>query len=589
MLLKRGDGYYSRLWVPLDVRGLLGRSELKKSLKTTDRKTAKAQDKVLAARLEQFCLRVRVGVMTEKELERLAADLIGEFIGRMQHHKDERRDVIDWLCTDDGNTPPVDTALLDVTLKYPRTPADISTAADWYTARINQLEGEIATEHYSRSTRYWAKRLVTDKGLDVELPPLEWFEEPGYIMPTLSCPLGDDSELMELTPADDVEAWNRPAPAEFNNICLMLLQAQVDSFRHEMEKVQGKRNTPLQEQVAARVEAARPKPKLSDLWEAYSRKKIGGERWTANTAQKNLDEYSRAVKLLGDRELHCYDDSDAMDLIEMLKAAGLKPKSVNYAPELLSAMWKFALDKPKQWHVEYNPFKGLQVADNREDHAQKDPYGVAEIEGMFRGLSKVRRLVQPERFWVPLICLYSGMRSNEACQLRVEDVEELDGVLMFHIRHRPDMDQTTKNKKSRWCPVHPVLIRLGLKRYLDQQVAKKQERLFSNLKLYRGKWHKDVGNWYNRTLEPKYTTNEKHSLHSLRHTFVDWHKHNNLSTRTDEHVLKAIVGHTDDIDADGGITLNRYGTPYSPKTMLKFLQALDYGVDLELCKNKYGD
>jgi len=566
MLQKRGNGYYSRLWVPLDVRNFFGRSELKKSLKTSDRQTAKAQDRVLSGRLEQFCLRVRVGAMTENELERLAGELIGEFTGSIDKHRMSFGKADEFMAAGVpyGLEPTQDGDRIASTFRFPKPVREAVELSEFYQQRIAWCEEQTATGLYSDYVRRLAVQNIEERKLDVTTPPAEWF----------NC---------------NEPAWFNPPPTEFAQVCSTILQALTVSYQVEAERVTGKRNTPLQEQIAARVEAARPKPKLSDLWEAYSRKKIGGERWTANTAQKNLDEYTRIVKLIGDRELHCYDDADAMELVEKLKAAGLKPKSVNYAPELLSAMWKFALDKPKQWHVEYNPFKGLQVADNREDHEQKDPYGMAEIEGMYKQLAKVRKVVQPERFWVPMVCLFSGMRVNEACQLRLEDLQELDGVLMFHIRHRPDMDQTTKNKKSRWCPVHPVLIRLGLKKYIELQQSKKQERLFSNLKLYRGKWHKDVGNWFNRTCEPKYTNNEKHSLHSLRHTFIDWHKHNNLKTRTDEHVLKAVVGHTDDVDANGGITLNRYGTPYSPKIMLKFVQAVDYGVDIGLCRNKYDD
>lgn len=566
MILKRGEGYYSRLWVPLDVRNFLGRAELKKSLKTQDRQTAKAQDKILAGRLEQFCLRVRVGVMTEKELERLAGELIGEFAGSIDKHRMSfgAADAFVESGIPYGLEPTQDIERVASTFKFPKSAREAVELSEFYQQRITWCEEQTATGLYSDYVRRLAVQNIEQRKLAVALPTEDWFNA-------------------------NESAWFNPPPPEFAQVCNTILQALIVSYRVEAERVTGKRNTPLQEQVAARIEAAQPKPKLSDLWEAYSRKKIGGERWTASTAQKNRDEYTRIVKLIGDKELHSYEDADAMDLIEKLKAAGLKPKSVNYAPELMSAMWKFALDKPKHWHVEYNPFKGLQVADNREAHEQKDPYGIAEIEGMYKGLAKVRRIPQPERFWTPMICLYSGMRINEACQLRVEDLQELDGVLMFHIRHRPELNQTTKNKKSRWVPVHPVLIRLGLKKYLELQISKKQDRLFSNLKLYRDKWHKDIGTWFNRTLEPKYTKNEKHSLHSLRHTFVDWFKHKGLKTRTDEHVLKAIVGHTDEVDADGGITLNRYGTPYSPKTMLKFLQALDYGVDLALCKNKYCD
>ncbi len=50
------------------------------------------------------------------------------------------------------------------------------------------------------------------------------------------------------------------------------------------------------------------------------------------------------------------------------------------------------------------------------------------------------------RQWIPLIALFSGLRLNEICTLRCDDVEERDGVRL--IRVRPD-EQGKKKLKSK--------------------------------------------------------------------------------------------------------------------------------------------
>lgn len=585
MLLKRGSNYYCRVWVPVDMREIIGRKELKKSLKTGDRKAATTQTKLLTAKAEQFFFRARVGIMTDRELEILASELIGEFTGRVNEHKALRGDVIDWLSTEEGLFPAVDADMIDTALKTPKTPADVAGVAAWYTRRIEELEGEVATESYSRETRYYAKNLVTSKKLDVELPPAEWFWEPGYTLPPRYD--AEFSEEVAVTPEEEVaewQAWNSPAPMGFNSVCLTLLQAQIDAYRHELEKTQGKRGTPLQAQIASRIEAAKPLPKLSDLWEEHRQEKLAREKWADSTAEKNESAKNTAIEILGDRELGAYHDADATVLIDKLKQNGRSVSHVNFVLELLSTLWIRALKRPKLWHVEFNPWSEKQLIDNRGESELKDDYTTVELEGMFRGLGKVRTLVEPEKFWVPLIALYTGMRLNEVCQLRTDDVEDVDGVLTINIRHRPELDQETKNKQSRTCPVHPTLMKIGFGRYVEQQRGRGEDRLFSNLTLWRGKWKRKIEGWYNRTFEPKYISDaDTKSFHSLRHTLCNKFKQDGLlKTRDDEYVLKSMVGHIDGLDLAGGLTMNRYGKAYPPKRQLDLLKRLDYGIDSAL-------
>lgn len=563
MLLKRGATYYCRVWVPLDMRELIGRRELKKSLKTSDRKEAKTAATALLHRAETTFLRLRTGMLTDRELEILKAELVAEFTGKIEEHRRSRGTVLDFLqdgvpCTLDPN---FDLNNIHDTFRYVKPLKDVKALADNYAARVENLENELATGLYSFHTRLSAHKIVQEKGLDVPLPCPNWFSE-------------------------NEPEWSKEPPKDFGRLCETVIRAMIDNYKVEQERVYNKRDTPLQAQIAERIEAAKPRPKLSDLWEEHRQEKEAREKWAESTKEKNSTAVRTTIKLLGNRELGSYSDADATRLIEELKRKGLGVSHINFTLELLSTLWIRAMKRPKLWYVEYNPWSEKQLSDNRNESELKDDYTLKEIEGLFRGLSSkdVRRLVHPEKYWVPLIALYSGMRLNEVCQLRTEDIEDVDGVLIFNIRHRPELNQEVKNKQDRTCPVHPTLLKLGFGRYAEEQRAKGEDRLFSNLTLWRGKWKRKIEGWYNRTFEPKHVSDaDTKSFHSLRHTFCNAFKQGGLlKTRDDEYVLKSMVGHIEGLDLSGGLTLNRYGKAFTPKKQLALLKRLDYGVDLGL-------
>jgi integrase len=114
--------------------------------------------------------------------------------------------------------------------------------------------------------------------------------------------------------------------------------------------------------------------------------------------------------------------------------------------------------------IERNPFEGLRVvyasaARNRDDKA----FTPDEARMILRASLKEqpKRLsahYKAARRWVPWLCAYSGMRAQEATQLRGEDIVEQDGI--WAIRIKPDAG-TQKTNQARTIPVHEHLIDLG--------------------------------------------------------------------------------------------------------------------------------
>jgi integrase len=73
------------------------------------------------------------------------------------------------------------------------------------------------------------------------------------------------------------------------------------------------------------------------------------------------------------------------------------------------------------------------------------------------------------RFWIPLVCLFTGARVSEIAQLRVADVRQDRGVWLIFIRHDGQAGQSTKSGKSRVVPVHSQLAAIGFLSFCEDR------------------------------------------------------------------------------------------------------------------------
>lgn len=600
MLLKRGKNYYCRLWVPDDLRERIGKKELKKSLKTTTKSEARVAAVALESKASTAFFRMRAGIMTERELEKIAAELIGEFTGRLAEHKQTRKDGIDWMFSTPVNS--IDAAaVIDNTLKTPKTTEDNAVVVAWYTGRIVELEAEISTENFSEVTRYKAKWLIHDKGLKIEMPPAEWFWNPDKPKPEPESEFCYETGVEfipeqeePLTPEElkaERRTWNAPPPAEFTRVCIAVLQAQIDAYSYERERIQGKLNTSLQQQIAARIEAAKPKPMMSELYDKYKTDKLTKQKWNAKTLEKYEGYYKDSITLLRDKELASYGSADVCSLIDALRKAGNTASTISGKLEFLSSMFKFAIKTPESsdtWKVRGNPFADQQPKAEKSEEKPTFPYSLEELIKLVTGLLKVRKLVVPHRFWVPLIAIFSGMRQGEICQLRTCDIEYEGKIPVFKLWHRPEYRQKMKWEKERTCPVHPMLEKLGFLDFIEEQKKQKRDRLFHTLDYTQSKeWTGKIRSWWNETYSVK-TLGVKQSGKSFRSTrknFIDWFKQNGAYDTPDARmILQSMVGH----DSENDVTGKYYEASYPAATQYKLLCKLNYGFDAELISQLQG-
>ncbi len=112
-----------------------------------------------------------------------------------------------------------------------------------------------------------------------------------------------------------------------------------------------------------------------------------------------------------------------------------------------------------------NIFTGFRFGGGRKASEQRDMWERAELSRLFATpvwagcASPTRRttsgglIVRDEKFWLPLIAVFSGMRQEEICQLHVEDIRQDEGVWFIDINDRPP--RKLKNATAvRRVPVH---------------------------------------------------------------------------------------------------------------------------------------
>lgn len=181
------------------------------------------------------------------------------------------------------------------------------------------------------------------------------------------------------------------------------------------------------------------------------------------------------------------------------------------------------------------------------------------------------------RFWVPLVALYTGMRLNEICQLTLDDFVVEDGVPIVLIRS--DEDGETKRVKTvagqRFVPIHSELRRIGLLAHVERcrrRASNPTDPLFPELPLGSTGYRSDpFSKFFAHFLKSVGITERRKVFHSFRHTFRDALREADLSQER----VRALGGWS------SGKTEDIYGSGLRPNTLAGDMEAISYpGLDL---------
>lgn len=190
-----------------------------------------------------------------------------------------------------------------------------------------------------------------------------------------------------------------------------------------------------------------------------------------------------------------------------------------------------------------NPVRGLapNKRQAKKQASQRRPFTDAELLTVFG--SKVfmkQRNTNAANYWLPLICLFSACRREEAGQLAIKDIGEADGIPFMNITDEGE-DQGLKNEGSkRRLPVHSSLIHLELRDYVDSLKAAGHTRQFPKLKHDANGYSDSVGKFFSRLVTKAGLSDPALVLHSLRHGGIT----KLTSAGVPHNVCEMIAGHS---------------------------------------------
>ena len=253
------------------------------------------------------------------------------------------------------------------------------------------------------------------------------------------------------------------------------------------------------------------------------------------------------------------------------------PQNINKRLSKLSVFGNWGV---RQGLLLTNPFSGMKFLVKKQPN-RRQPFTKEELRKILNPKTyhswsinfthpfrKERVSNQMPYYWVFLLGIFSGMRTNEMCQLRLSDLKRVDKIWFMFVE---DSEETRVKTESsiRKVPVHPQLIELGFIDYVGTLKKQKKGRVFWELSENRDGFASHLSRHYNQRVLPTLGIWKKYTkvLYCTRHTFI-----NKLySEKVDENVIKTLVGHEKEF------TMKHYGgDPFTPEVLLEEISKVNY-------------
>jgi len=353
-------------------------------------------------------------------------------------------------------------------------------------------------------------------------------------------------------------------------------------------------------------------PKLSAIFENFAENQVIAGAWERQTQSQSRASFRLFIEVAGDLPLAGYARKDAGKFREAVqrlpadygKAAKYRDLRVNEIIELhsraasedrqpfitqktikrhfsaLSALWEDAISKGI---VSENIFKGFRFATAKKASEERDMWEPNELELLFgspiwKGCHSLDRRSQPgsnvirdEKFWLPLIAVFSGLRQEEICQLHVADIKQQEDVWYFDINADPPR-QLKNDTAVRRVPIHSQLVAIGLLDFVQEARAASQLRVFPDLRP--GGADRRLGHGYT-----KWFTRYRRSINLYRKG-LDFHsfRHSATTFLHNAGVERTLVDHLTGHVTPGETT--RYTKRTSIRLLKEAIEKLNIDVDL---------
>ena len=334
----------------------------------------------------------------------------------------------------------------------------------------------------------------------------------------------------------------------------------------------------------------------------FERKRIEGKKIKEIESDKRIVE--EFIEIVGDIDFSTITKNEVSHYIDVqTKLPPNRKKSPKYRDLSIKEVMKLKLSQKEiqtpqninkritklsvfgNWGVRQgllitNPFSGMKFSVKKQPHTRQ-PFTADELRIIFKPETYLKWTIHfshPYRkdrvsnhlpyYWIFLLGIFSGMRTNEMCQILLSQVKKEKGIWFIFIEDSEETKVKTENA-IRKVPVHPQLIDLGFVDYVTAQKKSKRGRLFWELSEDRDGFASHVSRHYNQRFLPAVGVWKKYTkvLYCTRHTFI-----NKLySEMVDENVIKVLVGHEKEF------TMKHYGgDPFTPERLLEEISKVSY-------------
>ncbi|GAB4265774.1 MAG: hypothetical protein Kow0065_16560 [Methylomicrobium sp.] len=279
---------------------------------------------------------------------------------------------------------------------------------------------------------------------------------------------------------------------------------------------------------------------------------------------------SQFLKLPSNRKKKAaYRDKSFHQLVEMdiPEQDRIDVKTVRSNMMRIGAFFSWAKD---HGFIDQNPFERLAPQKKRvKASSMRDIFEHNDLKIIFESQEYKNGFLHGSndwKYWIPIIGLYTGMRLEEICRMRVDWFTIEDSIPTLEIK--PDDDWNAKTEAGlRSFAIHPKLIELGLLDLVERQRLNGKDRIFDELTLQRDGYGARVSKWFARYLERLGIKNEKKTFHSLRHTFLNELKQRGVALE----VRESIAGHENKSQSE-----SRYGKAYRSKITFDAVSLADF-------------
>ncbi len=547
-LMRRGTKWYLRAWVPEDLQHVIGRKDIWKSLRTGDYSVAKAR-----------YIEERVRVEREFAAARNGPPPIGG--------EEVRQAVADWFASYDQNL-----AGVDFNTHGPgRRDALDQSQVDWATVTHGEEEQVLG------SVQAVADEILIGLGWP-------WrFHEVG--------PVKTGQRLAEVDKAN----------GQYWDLCALVRRAMAEALRRQVARLGGPQGVPDPMLAAGPTRSLGvPQDQSVTLAELVDRFLADPTR---SAGAKADGDYHVVLRLLGEfvppdtpvqavTRDHCRQVAallkrmpanaskkpqfrgcsplEAAVEAERLGVLSMSPATANSYISKMSALFRWAA---REDIVGRNVAEGLLLPEDTHKRDARRPFTLDQLNRILASeIFHEPKDRWDHRQWVFLLGLLQGLRLNEACTLRCDDVVIRDGVQVILIQ--PDEEGRKKLKTRaarRLVPVHPLLAGVGLLDFVQRQRTAGRDVLFPGLCSDRRGYYSDAyQRWFSRHLEKVGAKQPRTSFHSTRHNFRDQLREANIG----RDAVLALGGWS------AGGAEEVYGSGLRPSTLAREIAKVQYPLDL---------